>query len=116
LARDQEARIRLVADAIDRETDASRKAALAAAAFGDSGTRMVEMLKGGATALDDTSNKARALGIVIDRELIARGEALNDEFATATRVMDLEFKKALIDLAPALIATAQLAGAVARGI
>jgi hypothetical protein len=116
LAQDQEARIRLVADAINRETDASRKAALAAAAFGDSGTRMVEMLKGGATALDDTANKARKLGIVIDRELIARGEELNDEFATATRVMQLEFQKALIDLAPVLIATAQLAGAVARGI
>ena len=113
---DQAERFKVAADAIDSAGNASEKAALAAALFGDSGTRMVEVLKGGSAALADTATKARALGLVIDNDLLARAETLNDEFATASRVMDLNFKQALIDLAPVLIATAQLAGAVARGI
>lgn len=115
-ATDQEQRIRLVADALDKETDASRKAAIAAAAFGDAGVKMVEMLKGGAAALDDTARKARELGIIVDRDLIARAETLNDELSVATKVMDLQFKQALIDLAPILISTAQLAGNLASAI
>ncbi len=113
---DQEQRLRLVADAIDKEADASRKAAIAKAAFGDAGIKMVEVLKGGSAALDDTARKAQELGLVVDRDLLARAEELNDEFGTATKVIDLNFKQALIDLAPFLISSAQLAGEVARAI
>tara|TARA_R110002020_G_scaffold5179_4_gene21917 strand:- start:3648 stop:5633 length:1986 start_codon:yes stop_codon:yes gene_type:complete len=113
---DQEAKLRLVADAIENETDASLKAAIASAAFGDAGVKMVEMLKGGSAALDDTAQKARDLGIIVDRELIARSEELNDQFSIATKVMDLQFKQAMIDLAPVLISTAELAASLAAGI
>lgn len=112
LARTQEERFRLVADAIQEETDASRRAALAAAAFGDAGTRMVEMLRDGSRGLDDVAQKARDLGIVIDGDLLARAEDLNDEFSTATKVLDLQFKEALINLAPFLVSTAQGIGDV----
>lgn len=115
-ARSQEERLRLVADALDKETDASRKAAIAAAAFGDAGVRMVEMLKGGSAALDDTARKARDLGLVVDRDLIARAEELNDEFSTATRIMDLQFKQALVNLAPILVGIAERAGRLAGDI
>ncbi|SFZ82434.1 hypothetical protein SAMN02983003_1075 [Devosia enhydra] len=112
----QEERLRLVADALEAESDASQKAAIATAVFGDAGVRMVEMLKGGSKALDDTADKARKLGIVVSSDLIARAEELNDEFTTATRVMDMQFKQVLIDLAPLLIGTAQLAGGLAWAI
>ena len=115
-ATSQAERIRIVADALDKETDASRKAAIAAAAFGDAGIRMVEMLKGGSAALDETARQARNLGIVVDRHLIARAEELNDEFSTAMKVVDLQFKQALINLAPVLVATAQLAARLAGDI
>lgn len=115
-ARTQEQRLRAVADALDRETDASRKAAIAKAAFGDVGGRMIEMLKGGSAALDDTARKARQLGLVVDRELIARAEELNDEFGTATKVIDLQFKQALINLAPIIVGIAERAARLAGDI
>ncbi|MEX0406903.1 hypothetical protein ABGN05_14660 [Aquibium sp. LZ166] len=115
-ATSQEERLRLVADALDRETDASRKAAIASAAFGDAGIRMVEMLKGGSAALDETARTARKLGLIVDRELIASAETLNDEFSTATKIMDLQFKQALINLAPIMIGIAERAARLAGDI
>ncbi|WP_029042563.1 phage tail tape measure protein [Cucumibacter marinus] len=115
-ARSQEERIKLVADALREESDASRRAAIAAAAFGRAGVKMVEVLKGGADELARTAQKARELGIVVDNELIARAEDLNDEFTTATKVMDIQFKQTLIDLAPILIESAKWAGNLARAI
>src|SRR5690606_12457921 len=94
------------------------KAAIASAVFGDAGVRMVEVLKGGSAALDETARKARSLGLVVDSHLIARAETLNDEFATATRIIDLNFKQALVNLAPVLAtiakATSILAGDIRR--
>lgn len=105
----QEQRIRLIADAISAETDASRKAALAAAAFGDAGVKMVEVLKGGSAQIDETVAKAKALGIVIDRDVLARAEELNDQFTTATTIIDTKMKEALVSAAPALVALVDLA-------
>jgi len=116
LAKDQEERLRLVADAIAKESDAARRAAIASAAFGDAGVKMVEMLKDGSAQLDATAVKARDLGLVIDRDLIARSEQLNDEFSTATKIIDTQFKQALVDLAPVMIGAAQLAGDVASAV
>lgn len=112
----QAERIRLVADALDVETDASRKAAIASAVFGDAGVRMVEVLKGGSAALDETARKARSLGLVVDSHLIARAETLNDEFATATRIIDLNFKQALVNLAPVLATIAKATSILAGDI
>ncbi len=116
LAQNQEQRFRLVADAISKESDAARRAAIASAAFGDAGVKMVEMLKNGSAALDDTAAKARDLGLVVDRDLIARSEELNDQFSTATSIIDKQFKQALVDLAPVLIGAANLAGDVASAV
>lgn len=115
-ATSQDQRLRAVADALDKETDASRKAAIASAAFGDAGVRMVEMLKGGSAALDATSRQARQLGIIIDRDLLARAETLNDEFSTATKVLDLQFKQALVNLAPIMVGIAERAANLASDI
>lgn len=116
LAKTQEERIRLVADAIDKAAGADEKAAIAAAAFGEAGVRMVNVFEGGAAAIDRTMEKARELGIIVDRDLIARADELGDEFDTATKIMDLKFKQVLIDLAPLLIATAGLVGDIADAL
>ncbi|WP_224701995.1 hypothetical protein [Devosia aquimaris] len=112
----QSERLKLAADAIDKTGSASAKAALATTLFGDSGTRMVEALKGGSAALAETATQARKLGIIVDRDLIARAETMSDEFSTASKVMNLQFQQALIDLAPLLIGTAKLTGELAAGI
>lgn len=115
-ATSQEQRIRLVADAMDREQDSSRKAALATAAFGDAGARMVEVLRGGSVALEATAQKARQLGIVVDRDLIDNAEELGDRFETATKIISVNFQKALVDLAPTMVWIAEKAATLAKGI
>jgi len=112
----QEERIRLVADALAGEESGAKRAAIATAAFGDAGLKMVDAFQGGAASIDRTVARARELGIVVDRELIARADELGDEFDTASKVMDLQFKQALVDLAPLMISAAQLAGNIAGGI
>lgn len=115
-ARTQEERLRLVADALDATEDASQKAAIAQAAFGGAGAQMIQVLKGGSSAMDEMERHARSLGIIIDRHLIARSEELSDELATAARVAKVNFQQALIDLAPVLIATAEMAARLAQDI
>lgn len=116
IARTQDERFRIVADALDKEADASRKAAIASAIFGDAGVKMVGVLKGGSAALDDTAQKARELGIVVDRELIASAEEMADQFDTATKVIDMQFKQALINIAPVLVWVAEKAAHLAGDI
>lgn len=115
-AKTQEERFRLVANAVQAATSETEKAAIASAAFGRNGARMVELLKGGADGFDKMAIEARRLGLVIDRDLLAKAEQMNDELSTASKVMDAEFSRAMINLAPLLISTARLAGDVAGGI
>lgn len=115
-AKSQEERVRLAADAISKAGSASEKAALSVALFGDSGTKLVDVFNGGATAIDAAANKARSLGLIIDRELIAKADQMGDEFDTATQVLDLQFKAALVGLAPILTGTAGLIGGVVMAV
>lgn len=115
-AASQEERVKLVADAIDREADASRKAAIASAAFGDVGAKLVNVFDGGAAAIDRTFESARKMGLIVDRELIAKADDLGDRFDTATKIIDLQFKQAVVNLAPELVATAGLIADVAKAI
>lgn len=112
----QAERVKLAADAINQAKTAAEKAAIATTLFGNSGAALVPVFNGGADAIERTAVKARELGIIVDNELISRADELGDEFDTASQVMDRQFKKTLIDLAPILISSAQLAGDLARGI
>lgn len=112
LATTQEERLRLAADAIDKARTASEKAALATALFGDAGVKLTSVFQGGAAAIDATLSKAKDLGLVVDRDLIARADELGDAFDTATQILDLQFKKVLLELAPLLTGTAQAVSGV----
>lgn len=114
LATTQEERLRLAADAINDAGSASEKAAISTALFGANGARMVEVFSGGAAALEATAAKARELGIIIDRELIARADELGDEFDTAAKVIDINLKSALVNLAPTIVWLVGRAGDLAR--
>lgn len=116
LSTNQEERLRLVADAIRDATTAEEKATIARAAFGRSGVDMVRILKDGADGLDDFTRRARELGIVVDREVIARSEEMNNQLGVAQRIIDIELKRAFVDLAPVVIAAAQAIAAVAAAI
>lgn len=98
LATSQEERIRLVADAIARAKDGSTQAAIAAAAWGDQGARLVAVFNGGAKAVDDMVSSAKALGIVVDRDLIARADELGDRMDAVNEILDTKIKVSLINL------------------
>ncbi|WP_196258564.1 hypothetical protein [Pelagibacterium limicola] len=116
LATNQEERLRLVADAIRKATTAEEKATIARAAFGKSGVDMVRILKDGADGLDDFTRRAREMGLIVDREIIARSEEMNNKLGVAQKVIDSQLKQAFVDLAPVVIAAAQAIAAVANAI
>jgi hypothetical protein len=113
---DQATRVRLAADAIASAGSASQKAALSTALYGDAGALLADVFTDGAKGIDAAAASARAMGLIIDGQLINRAEEMGDQFEVATRVLDLQFKKALVDLAPLLTGTATLAGNVASAI
>lgn len=109
----QAERIKLASDAMDQAKTSSEKAALSTALFG---SNLTGALEGGSKAMEDSAAKARELGIIVDNDLIARADELGDKFDTATKVIDMQFKQALINLAPALVDAARLAGQLALAI
>lgn len=93
-----------VADALSRIEDPITKSARAAEIFGTrSGIAMINMLEGGAVALDRLRAKARELGIVIDADLIRRSVEAKDELFLMKQMIDTQLTVALVELAPALV-------------
>jgi len=112
----QAEKIRIVADAMKAAKSETERVSIATAAFGRNGQALIPILTDGAAGLDEMQRKAQDLGIIVDRELLRRSEDLTDQLSTATRVMDLQFKSALVSLAPVLVSTANLAADVAKAI
>jgi lambda family phage tail tape measure protein len=114
LATTQEQRVRLAADAINAAVTASDKAALATTLFGDQGTKLVAVFDAGAAAIDQTIEKARQLGIVVDRETIEKADELGDRFDTAAMIVDLRLKQAFINLGPMIVWSVERAADLAK--
>lgn len=112
----QAERIRIVADALASTEDPAKRAAIATAAFGDAGAKLAGAFDGGAASIDATMRNAQELGVIVDRELIAKADELGDEFDTATKILDLQLKQALVNLAPVLTWLTGLAGDFAGSI
>ena len=115
-ATSQEERIKLVAEALSKESDASTKAAIATAAFGDAGAKLADVFSGGAAQIDAMQKKAQSLGLVVANDLIARADELGDEFDTTTKIVDLQLKTALVNLGPILVWLTGLAGNVGEAL
>lgn len=115
-ATSQEQRIKLVADALQQEADASKRAAIATAAFGDAGAKLADVFAGGSAQIESMRVKAQDLGIIVSRELIARADELGDEFDTAAQIVDLQLKQAFVNLAPILVWLTGLAGDFAKTV
>lgn len=105
-----------VADRMMKVKDPADKLRLAFKMFDTDGAAMVNVLANGSKGLDEFSAKARDLGIVVDRHVIARSQELSAEFETATRILDLQFKQALVNLAPIMVGIAERAARLAGDI
>ncbi len=116
LATTQEQRFLLVADAIAKSESAAGRAALAAAAFGDQGTKLVAVLANGADEIDRLNRNAKEMGIIVDRDLIGRADELGDKLDIAATIVQTRLNVALVDLAPLLVDAAGLAAQLARSL
>ena len=84
--------------------------------FGRAGGGMVNVLRDAGTALEETRERARALGIVVEDSVIRNAEKMQDEFDTASKVLDINLKRAFVDLVPFINDAVELFGSAARGL
>jgi hypothetical protein len=73
-------------------------------------------LRGGADDVAALRDEARALGIVMDEDMIQRASKAQGEFDTLSQVIDVNLKSAFIDLAPAINAAIGLVARLARAL
>ena len=91
-----------VADAFKRTTNPAERLRLAFKLFDSEGVAMVNMLVGGAEALEATRRHARDLGIVLEEDLVRNAEKARDQLDTLGKVVSANLTRALLDLAPAI--------------
>ncbi len=93
--------------AIGKAETQTRKLALADAAFGGPGLKMTAAFKDGTKAFRETIAEGRRLNIFLEERLVRGAENVNDRFNIATRAVGINFRRAFLDLAPVLSATAR---------
>ena len=91
-----------MADLIKNAGSEQERLAIAAVAFNKAGAEMVPGLKDGAAALRAGANEATRLGIVLDKEVLARAAVLDDEFDKIATVIDIQIKSGLLNVADAI--------------
>lgn len=99
-APDTETALRMVLERMQSMPDAASKAGLAAAAFGESGVAMVNMLKDGTAGLDAARRQARELGVVMDEQLVRQAEAAQDRLSALATVLSTSVTINVAKLAP----------------
>lgn len=95
--RSQAEALDVLADAIRNEEDATLRAALASAAFGRRGARMVRMFSSGAEGIDNYRARAEELNIVLGEDLARSAEAANDEIDALTRQIQMQWTVAVAE-------------------
>lgn len=114
LATSQEQRWRLIADAIRDAKTADDALVIATAAFGEQGAKLVGVFKDGGAEIDNTIAKAKELGLVVDRDVIARADELGDQWDTIAQIIDNDVKSALVNLGPVLVGSANTMAIIAQ--
>jgi hypothetical protein len=107
---DVETTLPKIAAAMQGLSDAQKDAALSL--LGLEGLK--QLLEKGPDDMARLRREAHALGIVMDRDLVARGADLNDRFETVSKVIDVQLKSALVDLGPVLVGLLQQMADLAR--
>lgn len=82
-----EAAFDAVARAIAKETDQTKRAALANAAFGRQGIKLLNFLQEGEEGINRYAEEARRLGVIIGGEAAAEAEAFEDRLTDLTTAL-----------------------------
>ncbi|MCA6339013.1 hypothetical protein [Phenylobacterium sp.] len=75
---------------------------------------MKPLITGGVEEMERLRAEARAVGVVMDEDLIQRGAELNDQFETLSQIIDVQVKSSLVGLAPVLIRLMDFAAQLAK--
>lgn len=98
--------LRDIADAMQAIDDPAKRAALATDLLGKAGQKLIPFLQEGAAGIDAFIQQARDMGVVLDRETIAKADEASDKIAALSQVLTIQFNAALVELAPLLSAAA----------
>ena len=104
-----------IADEINKISSPMEKTAIAMQLFGRSGAPMINLLREGSAGMAQMQKEARALGIVIDEDLIRNAEEAQTQIDLMSRVINANLSSALVDLAPLLTKTAEGFARIAAG-
>lgn len=111
-----EEQLDLMAEKLAETSNATEFATLSALAFGEGNVRVGQILADGADGIDRYIARARELGIVIDRDVLANAEEMENQFGIAAKVIDINLKQALINIAPVLVQLSEGVVSVAAAI
>lgn len=75
---------------------------------------LLPAIKEGQSAIDQMMQTAMDMGLIVDEQMIKRGKEAGDKYKTLADVIDVNLKKAFVDLAPALLAIVGLLADGAR--
>jgi hypothetical protein len=81
-------------------SNGAERAAVAQQLFGKSGRELLPILEQGQAGLEKFASNARSMGLVLDKELIARADETNDKLSVMHQVISAQLSKAILDLAP----------------
>lgn len=96
-----------IADRIASIEDPATRVKAAMELFGKSGAQLVPLLSQGSQAIREMREEAQATGAVLDEELIAKADLLDDQLTQLSTVIKVQFSEALIAIGPLLVSMAR---------
>ena len=102
-ATSQEQALRIVADAMAQAATQTERLAIEQAAFGRGAAGAFTLaLQGGGVAIDEFTQKARDMGLVLNEQLLRNAETAGDKLDVLAKVINTQLTGALIEAAPAI--------------
>lgn len=115
IGKSPEEQFAIIADAISKIEDPTRKAAAAAQFFGRSGVQLLPLLNGGARGMEELREQARALGLTISNQAAKDAAELTDELNIGRRVVRALAFEVGSALAPSLIKGTKATRSIVKG-
>ena len=104
-----------LADAMSNFENAADRANIMADLFGQKvGVKMLNMLSNGSDGMKKMREEAKALGIVIDEDLIRNAEKAQTQLDLMSRVISANLNSALVELAPTMVKSAGALASLTR--
>ena len=97
---------RIIADGLQKVTDRSQRAAIEVALFGKSGAQLDNLLAGGSKAINELSQAAEKLGIVLSDEQIQRADETADKLEAVRTVLAAQIAGTVADNATSILSLA----------